>query len=208
MENKLQVNATHYRFDNYVDIARWNSYYYQIVETMAFEPETVLIIGVGDNIVGQILQYKSIKVYTLDYDVALNPDFVGSIADIDVILQNQRFDVVLCCQVLEHLPFDLFEKTIQKMKNISDNVIISLPYEPLYCKIDIEMTRVSPKRINIDIPQFFRKYKFNGEHYWEIGVGTHSKHEITSIMEKQFKIKKQFIVPHNHFHYFYILVKK
>jgi hypothetical protein len=42
IEQLIQVDASHYNFNAYVDLPRWNSYWHQIEETIAFDPKTVL----------------------------------------------------------------------------------------------------------------------------------------------------------------------
>jgi hypothetical protein len=44
-----------------LDLARWNSYRHQIAETMFLNPQTVLIVGVGDNVVWEILSKQGIN---------------------------------------------------------------------------------------------------------------------------------------------------
>lgn len=51
-----QVKAEHYSFLKYVNEARWLSYYTQIRETLSVNPRKVLVIGVGDHIVPDILE--------------------------------------------------------------------------------------------------------------------------------------------------------
>jgi hypothetical protein len=205
MIGDLQVEKEHYDFDNYVSLPRWNSYWSQIAETMALKPQTVLIIGIGDNLVGEILLKRGIKVYTFDFDSTLKPDFVGDIRNIGTILNGKHFDVILCCQVLEHLPYDRFESILQKLKQITDNVIISLPYFPINFFLIVKLPLIGHMRIDINIHRFHKKLKFNGEHYWEIGWKGYTKRKITKSIRKFFTITKCFVVPHNHYHMFFIL---
>jgi hypothetical protein len=201
----IQVNTVHYNFDTYVNLPRWNSYWHQIVEAVILKPQTVLIIGIGDNIVGKILQKQNIKVYTFDFDKELNPDFIGNVTEICDVLQEKHFDVILCCQVLEHFPYDKFESTLQKLKQVADNVIISLPYSPIKFMINISLPYIGNRIITLDIPRFYKKFKFNGEHHWEIGQKGYGKRKIEYSIRKIFNIQKQFVVPYNHYHIFFIL---
>lgn len=126
---KKQVDKKHYNFLNYVDKPRWNSYYKQIEEVLKEENENVLIIGAGDKIVPNILKTKMDEVKIFDIAEDLNPDYIGDILKVDNILEK-NFDCVLCCQVLEHLPFDKFEKCIEKLEKITEKkCIISLPQQ-------------------------------------------------------------------------------
>jgi hypothetical protein len=217
---QVQVAVNHYDFDKYVNLERWTSYWHQIVETMSFAPKTVLITGSGDNIVGKMLSAQAIKVYTFDFDKDLHPDFVGNIIDIDSIINKAliagnlttggggKFDVILCCQLLEHLPYNMFEDILQKLSRLTDNMIISLPNDALNFRIDIKLPRMKCKRINIDIYRFYKKLKFRGEHYWEIGMKGYPQRKIIKSIEKYFIIKKKYLATHNHYHLFFVLTKK
>ena len=51
----VQVDASHYDFQTYTDLPRWTSYWHQITEMLALAPKTALVVGLGDNIVYEIL---------------------------------------------------------------------------------------------------------------------------------------------------------
>ncbi|MDR1584381.1 MAG: class I SAM-dependent methyltransferase [Prevotellaceae bacterium] len=197
MTRDIQVEKEHYDFSKYVNLPRWNSYWHQIAETMVLKPQTVLVIGIGDNIVGEMLIKQGIKVYTFDFDSALKPDFVGDIRNIDTILDGKRFDVILCCQLLEHLPYENFENILSRLKTLADNVIISLPHVCPQLKTAL--------KLRLAFFAFCRKYKFNGEHYWEIGYRGYTKRKIRNSIRKYFMIKKEFLAQHNNYHLFFVL---
>jgi len=207
-EIPIQVDVRHYDFGAYVDLPHWNSYWHQIAETIAFMPKTVLIIGIGDNIVGNILARQGIRVYTFDFDKELHSDFVGNITDIDGVLQGKRFDVILCCQVLEHLPYAKFEFILDKLRAIANNVIISLPYSAIKYKIEIKLPLIKNVRIPVYIHKFYKSHYFDGQHYWEIGKRGYTKQRIRQSIKKYFTIKNQFLATHNAYHLFFILNKK
>ncbi|MDR1985248.1 MAG: class I SAM-dependent methyltransferase [Prevotellaceae bacterium] len=204
----VQVAASHYQFQEYVDNGRWNSYWHQITETLAFAPKTVLIVGVGDNIVGKMLAEQGVQVYTFDFDKELHPDFAGDVADIDDVLQDNYFDVIVCCQVLEHLPYDRFEDILQQLRLHARNVIISLPYSGIKYKFEIKLPVIKTLKVNLYIHKFFRKYLFDGQHYWETGTKGYSKKRVTKSMKKFFTVKKRFIAPNNLYHLFFVLTEK
>jgi hypothetical protein len=202
----VQVSTAHYDLAKYLDLGRWNSYWHQIEETLAFRPESVLIVGKGDNVVGTILAQQGVKVTTFDFDESLQPDIIGNIIDIKNILQGKKFDVLLCCQVLEHLPYAHFENILQQFTTIADKVVISLPYS-IYNYVEIEMKLPIIKRVRLRscVPRFFKKCEYNGQHYWEIGFSGYSRRKIRKSIEKFFVVTKQFPARHNGYHLFFIL---
>ncbi|MDR1199765.1 MAG: class I SAM-dependent methyltransferase [Prevotellaceae bacterium] len=203
----VQVEENHYNFQSYTDLPRWTSYWHQIKETLAFAPKTVLVIGVGDNIIGTLLTAQGIRVYTFDFDKNLHPDFEGDVTNIDTILGDKRFDVILCCQVLEHLPRDRFEDVLRQLSQHAGNVIISLPDSAIKYKFEIKLPVVKTIKINMYIHNFFKKHKFDGEHYWEIGTRGHTRRSVLKSMAKFFTVNKWYLAPYNPYHLFFILNK-
>jgi hypothetical protein len=201
----VQVDPSHYDFAEYVTIARWNSYWHQITETIALKPENVLVVGIGDGITGKILSMHGIKVSTFDFDEKLYPDFTGNVAEIDRILQGKHFNVLLCCQLLEHLPYDYFEIVLQKMRSVADNVIISLPHSPRNYFVSIGLPFIGHIEINVDIQRRYSIFQFNGEHYWEIGWKGYSKQKIIKSIKKYFSVTKCFAAINNRYHLFFVL---
>jgi CRISPR/Cas system CSM-associated protein Csm5 (group 7 of RAMP superfamily) len=51
---KKQVNKTHYDFLKYVSRARWNSFYSQIEEVLDTDGKSVLEVGVGTGVGGNV----------------------------------------------------------------------------------------------------------------------------------------------------------
>lgn len=199
MENK-------YTFFKYVYLSRWVSYWHQINEVLKLEPNNLLIIGVGDSIVADILKRNISEVKTLDIDKELNPDIVLSVDDMP--LENNSFDVVLCAEVLEHLSFDKFEKSLREIKKISKKyAILSLPHFSPQFKISFKLPFIKEVKISFKIP-FSKKHKFTGEHYWEIGKKGYSSAKIRNIIKKYFNIKREFIPFENQYHHFFILEKE
>jgi hypothetical protein len=207
--NNVQVKTNHYDFQTYTDLPRWTSFWHQITETLALAPKTMLIIGVGDNIVYPLLTiFGKIQIYTFDFDKNLHPDFEGNVANIDAILGDKTFDVILCCQVLEHLPHDRFEDILQQLERHADNVIISLPYSAMKYKLELNLPVIKTIKVNIYIHKFFKKHPFDGQHYWEIGTRGHTKRSILKSMRKFFTVEKWYVAPFNSYHVFFILSKK
>jgi len=204
-EIQVQVNPCHYDFLKYVKIGRWCSYYHQISETLKLKPQNVLVIGIGDNIVGKILSLQGIDVSTYDFDKELNPDFVGNITDLDLVLHEKTFDVVLVCQILEHLPYSQFEDILKKLRSIGAYVIMSLPHTRVNLTLSVKLHHCDTQSLNFGLHQFWKKLKFHGEHYWEVGKGKHTKRKIQKSIKKYFSIEKRFLAVENHDHIFYVL---
>ena len=207
-----QVEKEHYDFLSYLSKARWNSYYHQIEEVLKNNSQNALIIGKGDGIVPDILkkQIEEVKIFDIAED--LQPDYLGNILEMSNII-NKKFDSILCCQVLEHLPFDKFEQCISELSKVTDKqVIISLPQKNIFFNIGFKIPKIPKIDINIYIPRFYKNFTFekdgNGEHYWELNVKNYPVIRIRKILEKYFILKNEYTVKENSYHRFFILGKK
>lgn len=209
-----KVCKEHYKFDSYVDSARWMSYYYQIQEILRTidegkEHSDILIIGKGDGIVPCILRCvlsSKYNVETFDYDEGLSPDILGDIRKLDVLVKR-TYDCVVCCEVLEHLPWEYFESIIRKIQKVCvGKVIISLPVCKHSFSLMLDIPKFHHKMINIIIPRFWiKKMPEGGEHFWEVGIWKRGRKEILRRLTKFFMIEKDYIVPENTYHWFIIM---
>lgn len=205
-----QVRSGHYAFESYVSNERWNSYYYQIRETLECgDAKRVLVIGVGDGIMPDMIKRmnKEIQVDTFDVDETLNPDICGDIVRLSLKIK-QKYDVIVCCQVCEHIMFREFDRILYELRNSikirGGKLILSLPvrYFPITFWLDVPKIHFHFAK---NITKFWeRDFKFDGQHYWEIGPKKYSKSRIRKKIMRYFKIVKEYHVPNNPYHYFYI----
>lgn len=211
IESKLSQTELYakqfFDFNTYIDINRWCSYYYQIKECQSMGGKSCLVIGKGDNIVPLVLESLGIKVYTFDFSEDLQPDFCGDVVDIkEVLPKDFTVDIILCCQVLEHLEYRYFEPILEQFTLIATKkVIISLPNSYIKIKIDVKISRIPQVKILFMIPRFLCKMRKNKEHYWEIGAKYYSLKKILSSIKKHFDIVKTYNVFQNEYHRFFIL---
>ena len=87
-------------------LSRQGLYEFVAAECQAIAPGSVVLnVGAGGEI-GRILEEAAravgFKVVGFDLDPERGPDLVGDICSFD--FGTKRFDVVVCCEVLEHLP--------------------------------------------------------------------------------------------------------
>ena len=205
---KLQVTPDHYIDPSYDSKERFISYWHQINEVIALKPKKVLEIGIGNGFVYNYLKEKGIKIKTLDIDKNLNPDAAGSVLGIP--FTDESFEVVVCCEVLEHLPYSEFSKALEEIHRVSrKHVVLSLPDVTTVYRINVELPRIRPiKRL---IPHPFHRspqHNFDGEHYWEIGKTDYLLKKIESDIEKsKFKILRTYRVFEFYYHRFFVLEK-
>lgn len=192
----------------YLHRNRWISYWYQFKEAVSLDSKVVLEVGPGNGIVANLLKNNGIDVKTIDLDRGNNPDYAEDISS-NLSISENCFDTVLCCEVLEHLPYSKFSSALKNMWKISrKNVIITLPYTSkgtIKIRIHIPLTSVSYLKLFTPFPH---KHIIEGEHYWEIGKEGYPLSKILGDIEKiGFKIKNHYPIYENPYHYMIICEK-
>jgi predicted SAM-dependent methyltransferase len=173
----------------------------QIRDTMRYQPERVLIVGIGVGLEPLILRHKLHRdVCTLDIDAGFNPDYVGSVHDMRMFSDGQ-FDVVIASHILEHLPFSYFRDCLSELARVANHAIVYLPWggKHLEWKFIVSQRRWEYS-IRLHLPPWKR---VDGEHpdlqaahhYWECGYPGFSIKTIASIMAEYFCIDDMY---HNH----------
>ncbi len=208
----VQVPKDHY-YDRYDSVARFISYFYQVDLVRQLGPKKVLEIGVGNKTVSNYLKQSGISVDTCDFDEALEPDFIADIRQLP--FENNVYDVVMACEVIEHIPWDDVEKALSELHRISSKyVLISVPY----CSIAFDLVYKIPVigkvlkkpffNFFLRIPYRFKDIEFSREHYWEIGRKSYPIKKVRSELKKYFRIMKERRPILNHYNHFFMLEKK
>ena len=204
----VSVVPNHYFSVSYNSKGRFCSYWHQIDEIISLKPSSVLEIGIGNKFVSNYLKEYGVNVVTFDIDIRLNPNIVGSVLFLP--FAENSFDVIVCYEVLEHIPYKYFRKALFEIyRVVNSKVVISLPDIERCYKIHFKfLKRVEVKKY-IEVPRRNKPiHKFDGEHYWEIGKQGYSLNRICQeIVESGFRIKRTYRVFENTYHRFFVLEK-
>lgn len=126
MIGNKQVNADHYGA-RYMHLKRWSSYFFTIHTILCLKPASVLEIGKGDGTVGDYLKKCGIPYTSADHAEDLSPDLVVDVRDMSNI-KDASYDVVIACQVLEHLPFSDVPLALKELARIAKRyVVLDIP---------------------------------------------------------------------------------
>jgi hypothetical protein len=197
---------TYQTWKKYESPERWASYYTQIDEVLRFGAPTCLEIGVGNGIVGQALRLQGIELHTMDIDASLSPEHIGSVEKIP--LPSASVDVVLCAEVLEHLPFDVFAMCLAEIARVARvGAVISLPHWGYTVRALIDIPGAAHIRTAWKLP-IHPVHPPGGEHFWEIGKKGYPVARICLAMSSYFDIEKEWILPWMPYHHFFRLRKK
>lgn len=202
-----QVDKSAYRFEKYTGLDRWSSYHYQLRELLALKPKSVLEIGVGDGVVRQYIKTQTDTTYTsLDVADDLGADVMGDVRAMP--FKDGEFDISCAFEVLEHLPFEDFEKGLGELVRVArTHVLISLPHFGPPVKFLLKLPFLPELRFTFKIP-YPRQHVFNGQHYWEIGKKGYPVSRIRTALQKHGKIVREFVPFENQYHHFFVLEKK
>jgi SAM-dependent methyltransferase len=192
----------HYTTLRYDTKKRWCSYWHQVEETLAVSPSSVLVVGVGSGVVAAYLRWLGVAVTTLDLVDELEPDLVADVRDIPA--EADAFDVVLCCQVLEHLDFAEVPAALSELARVARAcVVISLPRRGRYWELTV---RIPP------LPRFAwsgvlpnrRRYQGDDEHHWELGPRAVPKRRLEELLAEHLTELRSYHVREHPYHEFFV----
>jgi len=190
----IQVKKEHYNFvqGSYLHLYNQVRDVFDVVNKNKIINPKILIIGVGDDLLKIVLENKfQFTIKTIDIDPELEPDYVGSVDNLQEVF-SEKFDIVVCAHVLEHLPYKYFNKSLEQLKSIADNALIYLPIAKVGVSLGFGIYPLFFKKIYFISTWFFKKHKFDGQHYWEIGVQEHSLNKTKAEIKKYFNIEKEY----------------
>ncbi|TAL50344.1 methyltransferase type 11 [Patescibacteria group bacterium] len=211
----FQHENVDYQSSSYLSKSRWISYWYQINEVhQTTANASVLEIGPGNNLVTGVLRGMGHQVKTVDRDWKTKPDYLTDVRQLSDTVQEQ-FDTVLCCEILEHLPFKDFEMVLLDLRKVSrEHLIVTLPYSTrgtftpyivfkfLPFMKPISWLHIFPICTRAHIPTHPLG------HQWEIGKKGYPLKRIRKCFKTAgWSIKKQYPIFENPYHYLFVCEK-
>lgn len=185
---------------------RFASYWHQINEAINLQPLSILEVGIGTKFVSSYLEKVGFKITTVDIIKELSPAVNASIIRLPFI--EDCFDVCLCCEILEHLPFKHFSISLMELHRVcKSTLILSLPDVSWFLRTRFDAPLLSLPTNVISLPTIISDtHVFDGEHYWEIGKKGYTLARIQKVITScGFNIIKTYRVFENPYHRFFIL---
>ncbi len=211
-----QVNKEHYDSEDYENMPRFSSYFHQQrllrkkIELLLQKSNSVKILEIGSGS-AFLKSYISANYPQVDYKVMdlaedLSPDFLGDMTQIDAIVQ-ERFDIICAFEVFEHVEYEDAIKTLNKIAQLTGNVIFSIPYVRLYFSMRLKMSVIKPVSFLLSVP-FPIQHKFDGQHYWELGTKGYAPKRLRQDLSESYDINQEFSDNLNPWHRFFELTVK
>jgi len=200
----VQVDKSHYDFSRYAFEGRFVSYYHQLREVLALHPRSVLEVGVGDRVFGDFIKNNTGIAYTsVDFAADLRPDVVGSVLALP--FPDKSYDVVCAFEVLEHLPFEQFDKAVSELARVArTHVLISVPHFGPMLSLSLKIPFIPHLQFAFKIP-FVKKHVFNGQHYWELGKKGYPASLVRQKLSRHGRIVRDFVPSGSAYHHFFVL---
>lgn len=209
MARTTQALQSHYS-GTYLTCGRLHSFAHQLESVLRFEPQTVLEVGVGPGLVTASLRQLGIDVTTVDVEPNLHPDVCASVTDLP--LAERSVDVSMCCQVLEHLPFDDAMDGLRELHRVTRTALVmSVPDITRHIGVSVTAPRVGRRRITVDPPRLRPriiepKRAEHGGHHWEIGYRGYGLPQVRAAIEQcGWSIERTWRVPELTWHRFFVL---
>jgi SAM-dependent methyltransferase len=159
-----------YFSDSYFELKQLFSLAHQIEKIHKLRPSSILEVGIGNGFTSSYLRRAGYDVVTADINPALEPDICAPLDELEAHLDGRRFDLVVCCEVLEHMPFEKFPGNLSILKAVGDRLFMTLPNHRKYFGFGglVRLPKRKAIEINFQLPIRLGKI-LPMEHFWEVG---------------------------------------
>lgn len=184
---------------------RLASYAQQLATVLELRPGNVLEVGKGPGLVSGALRAVGVNVVTLDLRPELKPDLVGSVLEIPS--EDGAFDITICCQVLEHLPFSDFQHALGELRRVTRRaLVLSVPDITRHFFVRLRLPILKDAFWSCSIPRRKKGGPKTEGHHWEIGFPGTSLDEVQKgIQASGWRIHRTWRVTDFSWHHFFLL---
>lgn len=188
-DREKSVPRSFYFTNNYFSLPQLFSFAQQIHEIHAMKPKSILEVGIGNGFVSTFLSRAGYAVKTADINPSLNPDICAPLDEVHRFTNDCIFDVVVCCEVLEHMPLEELENNIKHLKSLGHRLFLTLPnYKVTFGLFGFirvpKVYHLTKFAMKVDLNLNKKMIK---EHFWEVGsCRKTSKKEIINLLKKYY----------------------
>lgn len=193
----------------YLSSMRLYSLGFQYRAAMNTGGQTFFELGPGAGLLTYMLRQSEKVVTTGDINPRLQPCRVCSLPNLP--FSSRSFDVSMCFEVLEHLPFEMLESSLRDLGRLSKlKVLISLPNQgPVILRRSWKHHVLQISRLRWLRRTRSREKKLPPEHYWEIGFGAVTEATIVQACRSAgLEVVEQLRPPMFPYHHFFELVPR
>jgi len=189
----------------YDGFGRFASYWHQIEQVSRYNPDSLVEVGVGNRFVSRYLSHHGFELTTIDHDSALRPDIAGEVSRLP--LKDSSFQMAVCCEVLEHIPFAYFVPALKEFHRVTrDRLVISVPDVRKTLRFSFNIPFHGLVKYCLSLPTWPTRHEFDGEHHWEIGKSGYPLARVKEAFHTAgFQLLEHFRVFEHCYHHFFIL---
>ena len=207
LEQERTLPKERYFNDGYFKRKQMDSLVSQLICLHEKKPQRILEVGPGNGFVSNFLKAAGYEVVTFDINENLQPDVIGNLLEIENYFDENAFDLILCAEVLEHLPFEHFENIVRQFQKISSNwVVITLPVSLrilLDFNVSFKIPFLKPKSFGLFLPKARSGHK-SKDHHWELNYNEKTKiGAILDLFSNYFSTQDHYYDKRNRNHYFF-----
>ena len=125
-ERERDLDRDVYFSDSYFSMDQLCSFAHQLNFIHSMRPTSAIEIGLGNGFVSTFLRRAGIPVITADINAALEPDICAPLGEVSSHIESLR-DVVICCEVLEHMPLEELDANLDHLRSLGDRLFLTLP---------------------------------------------------------------------------------
>ena len=170
-QRERTLDRSVYYNDRYFAMPQLLSFAHQIHEINKLKPSNILEIGPGNGFTSSFLKRAGYEITTVDINPNLEPDICAPLSELAGHLRGRRFDLVVCCEVLEHMPFEEFKANISYLRNAGERLFLTLPNYARSVGFGgiAKIPKLGAKLFRLVLDINTGKRLEGGPHFWEVG---------------------------------------
>lgn len=188
LERERGLARSAYFSDQYFSLPTLLSQTLQIKHIYELKPISILEIGPGTGFVSGFFRSAGVEVTTVDINPNLKPDICAPLSELSRHLEK-RYDLVVCCEVLEHIPLSNLDENLDILKASGNRLFMTLPnsFASIGFGALVRIPRISRFLVDAHINLPIKHKLEGGPHFWEVGYNMDcTRKNIVSRLRKRY----------------------
>lgn len=206
VDRERELARDEYYSQHYFSMPQLCSFAHQLNHIYSMMPSSVIEIGLGNGFVSTFLRRAGVPVTTADINPSLEPDICAPLSDVRQHIDN-TFDLVICCEVLEHMPLEELDKNLDHLRSLGPRLFMTLPnvYRTWGMSGLTFLPKLGGKLFDFTFSIPWKHSLADGPHFWEVGHSPKcSKSEIVRRLRARYKNVRSGRLALNPYHIWFI----
>ena len=173
VERERNMSREAYFSDLYFSLPQLCSFAHQLNFIHSMRPASAIEVGVGNGFVSSFLRLSGLHIVTADINLALEPDICAPLSDLGNLVDGPM-DLVICCEVLEHMPLEELDTNIEYLRQLGSRLFMTLPNSRRSWGLasQLSLPKLGFKHVDLNFNFPFRRRLENSPHFWEVGYNS------------------------------------